>query len=258
MASNIEGNKTISKLLGILDIFMQANSALSIRELVEASELPRASLYRILNPMLKEYYLFLDPATRLYSPGIKLYHLGRLASRLRGLEHVLPGFLANAHAEARHTVLVAQLSDNKIIYTQKKEKTEGLKISLRLGIPHPPAHGTLGRVILAFQDETLAKTLAEQSPPASWLNGPWPGWEAALPLLRRIRAEGFHYGRGERDPETIALGVPIRDGERKVEYALGMLVPSMLLDDKELERCREILLHNASEISKAMGYHCEK
>jgi DNA-binding IclR family transcriptional regulator len=254
MTSTVEGNKTINKLVRILDIFIQKNSPMSLSLLSEASGMPRASLYRVLNPLVKEGFLNLSQADKLYAPGRKLYYLGLIAERSQSLNRILPHYLNLLHERLKHTVVVAQLTGGHIVYLQKKEKPEGLKISLRLGVPHPAGYGILGRLILACKPPEEAKALLENNPPAVWLQAPWPGWEAALPLLKTLREQQYSDGKGENDPSTAVVGVPIFDKAGEVNYAIGVLIPYMFYDQTERDRCLALLRKCSEDISRELGY----
>jgi DNA-binding IclR family transcriptional regulator len=254
MASSIEGNKTIRKLLGVLDLFIRAGSNLSIARLCYVSGMPRASLYRLLNPMVEQGFLHLDQGAKIYSPGPKLYHLGLLAQSSQDWSKILPPILEKIHQEIHNTVVVTQSLGGHVVHILKREKPEGLKVSPILGVPRPVAHGILGKLILAYRPEEEARALLEAEPPQVWLTGAYPGWDEARALFRQIKKQGYYSGLSENDPGTFVVGVALHTMNGTVNTAMGILIPTPVCTDENVQRCLDLLHAGAREIAKLTGY----
>ncbi len=254
MPSNLKGNKTIAKTIKVLDCFSFERQRLGLGELVRLTGLPRATLYRTVNPLLDSGYLYLDPMDNRYSLGLKIFHLGHVAQAGFNLAGLLTRHLDQLAALLPYTLLVGVLREDKLVYLDKRENSDGLKVGSQVGVMRNPGYGLLGKLLLAFLPPGESRRLVEQYPPQLWEG------RAGVPLaeieasLERVRAQGYAIAVDETALGIAGVAAPIFD-QRPDRAAAGLLVlvPTVQFTTAVRDRCLDLVRERAREISLRLG-----
>jgi DNA-binding IclR family transcriptional regulator len=76
----------VNSALAILGVVAASAPGITAREIQERVELPRATVYRILNHLVAEEYLVRSPDLRGFALGVRMQEFSRDASRHLGIE----------------------------------------------------------------------------------------------------------------------------------------------------------------------------
>ncbi|MFZ5585932.1 MAG: IclR family transcriptional regulator [Thermodesulfobacteriota bacterium] len=254
MPSSLPGNKSIVKTLKVLDAFGFERQRLGVAELARQTGLPRASLYRILNPLLEAGYLSQDPADGRYGLGLRLFELGHVVQAGMSLAGVLPRHLDQLAARLPYTLLVGLLHADRLVYIDKRESPEGLKVGSQVGRVRPPNYGLLGKVLLAFMPVEESARLLAAHPPELWEGRRGVDPVSIPPRLAEIRGQGYAVAVDETAPGVAGVGVPIFDwrGDRAAA-ALAVLAPTVQFSPQERRRCLELAQEFSRQVSRRLG-----
>ncbi|MCA1987595.1 MAG: IclR family transcriptional regulator [Desulfarculus sp.] len=254
MASGLQGNKTIAKTIKVLECFSFERQRLSLGELVQQTGLPRATLYRTVNPLLESGYLHLDPVDNRYSLGLKIFQLGHVAQAGFDLSGLLTRHLDHLAAQLPYTIIVGLLREDKLVYIDKRENYDGLKVGSQVGLVRPPWYGLLGQLLLAFPPEAESRHLLTTHPPEFWEGRVGVPLPEMLASLERVRTQGHAIAVDETAPGIAGVGFPIFD-QRTDRAAAGLLVlvPTVQFTPEVKERCLALARECSQEISRRLG-----
>ncbi|MCA1905171.1 MAG: IclR family transcriptional regulator [Desulfarculus sp.] len=254
MASSLPGNKTIAKTIKILDCFSFERQRLTLGELVQQTGLPRATLYRTVNPLLESGYLHLDPVDNRYSLGLKIFQLGHVAQAGFNLSGLLPRHLDHLAAQLPYTLIVGLLREDKLVYIDKRENSDGLKVGSQVGLVRPPWYGLLGKLLLAFLPKAESRHLLTTYPPEFWEGRVGVSLPEMLTSLERVRDQGYAIAVDETAPGISGVAFPIFD-QRPDRAAAGLLVlvPTVQFTPAVKERCLALARECSQEISRRLG-----
>ncbi|MFH1060257.1 MAG: IclR family transcriptional regulator [Pseudomonadota bacterium] len=254
MASSLQGNKTIVKTIKVLDAFSFERQQLTMAELARLTGMPRASLYRILNPLTEAGYLRLDPSDGRYGLGLRLFELGHIAQAGMSLAGVLPRHLDHLADRLPYTLIVGLLHEDRLVYIDKRESPEGLKVGSQVGRVRPPTYGLLGKVLLAFLPPAESAGLLAKFPPELWEGRADYSAAGIDRRLAEIRAQGYALAVDETAPGISGVGVPIFDrSAERAAAALAVLVPTVKFSPSEKQRCLELAQEFSREVSRQLG-----
>lgn len=255
MASSLKGNKTIEKTIRVLDCFSFERQRLSLGELVQSTGLPRATLYRTVNPLLESGYLHLDPVDNRYSLGLKIFQLGHVAQAGFDLSGQLTRHLDQLAAQLPYTIIVGLLREDRLVYIDKREENhDGLKVGSQVGLTRQPWYGLLGKLLLSFAPRAEARHLLTTYPPEFWEGRSGVALEEMLASLEQVRAQGYAVAVDETAPGISGVGFPIFD-QRPDRAAAGLLVlvPTVQFTPEVRERCLVLARECTQEISRRLG-----
>lgn len=203
---------TVGKALDVLDLVAGFGRPVRFSEILAKSSYPKATLYRLLQTLVRQGLLRMDPERQTYHLGVRLVRLAHAAWRQSSLAP-----LARPHVEALarltgETVHVAQLDHGLVLYVDKQNAAEPIEMFAQAGKVGPAYCTGLGKAMLAHLGEPqLADAIAEQSfkihTPATLRNA-----TALRAELKRVRAEGYAHDREEHEAGIICIAVAVLSG----------------------------------------------
>jgi DNA-binding IclR family transcriptional regulator len=160
-------NSVLGRALTLLTAFRPGDAELSLAELARRTGIPKATAHRLLTELARWDVVERTPTgLRL---GMRLFELGQLAPRQRGLREAAAPYLADLFEATHETVHLAVLDGIEVVYVQKLDAVAGPRIPSRIGGRMPAYCTGVGKAMLAFSapdrlEEVLAAGLVRRTP----------------------------------------------------------------------------------------------
>lgn len=247
--------KALDKSLAILEILSQENSPLSIADLSERLGIYPSTIHRILDTLRYWGYVEQDSDTQRYQLGLKVLELAM--TKLQGMELVkeAASYLKELQNQSSETVHLAILEEGEVLYLDKEESSQSIRMVSRVG-RRVPAHCTaLGKVLLAYLDEEEQKKVINEKGVPSFTENTITNKKKLREELSKVRKQGFAEDRGEHEKDVRCLAVPIKDHRDTVIAAVSLSVPAFRMNASKKRELKEILLQAGEDISKRLGYN---
>ncbi|MFD7499657.1 IclR family transcriptional regulator [Streptomyces sp. NPDC059850] len=240
------GMRTVQRAIDILGLFSEHRPALSIREIVEASGLPKTTVLRILQTLRLNGLLWLDEHGR-YTAGPTFLRWVRMADQGWRLPAPARRALRELAAEHRETVHLYVRRDVHRVCVAQEEGPQALRHIVQVGDELPLWAGGPSKVLLLGADDALLDRIARRSP-----NGP-----AHADTLRRWAAEtarqGYAVSHGEHEEGLSSVAVPVRGRGGEVVAALSFGGPSARFTPERLPRFVASLSSAARTVAGGLG-----
>lgn len=241
--------RSIDRALAILNCFSFEERELSISDFTNKTKLSRATIYRILQTLQKSHYIRYNSQTDRYRLSVRLIELGAIAYQEQSLQREVSPFLDKLFQQSGHTILLGTLVEDRLLYLDKRERPEGLKVSSTVGKLRDPDFGILGKTLMAYLPaEDQARMLRHLEPVRT------PQQIADLKeRLELIPKQGFLFASNETILGVAGVAAPImsRDGALAV---IGVLVPCAQLELQQKQELIQTVLQASREISEYLGY----
>ena len=240
--------------LQLLGLFDRSTRALTPPEIARRLNLPRSTVFRLLNTL--EALGFVER-----SDGGRAVRLGLAVLRL-GFE-----YLASLELTQLGTPLLQRLCDQtgypsnlvvrdgrSIVYVAKVAPPRPFSSAVSVGT-RLPAHATVfGHVLLSDLDLPALQALY----PEDRLQAYTASTPASVAELHRmtqaVRERGHVVGRGFFEAHIATVGAPVRNAAGEVVAALGLTVPSDLLDEPAAGPLVERVRATAAELSSLLDH----
>lgn len=248
--------KTVDLALQVLMMFTHQENKWLGKELSQTMDENYSSIYRILKTLQKRGFLDYNPSSKEYSLGITLWQLGQVKYESMNLEELIRPSLVRLCEQTGESIFFTIRRGNKGITLLAEEPTSKVKFDAEIGASVPLFPGASYRSILAYQseefvDQLISEGLTQFTPRT--LTNP----HILKKELARIRLEGYAESEGEYTADVIAIAVPIRDYENKVNCSVTLSGPTYRLDkltlDSNLIRLKEVAL-DIERILRSMSY----
>lgn len=236
----------VARALLILGQFSVATPSLTISEVSRSTDLPVATVFRLLGELEAGQYVERSPKGR-YRLGTRLWEMGLLTplhGRLR--ETALP-FLLNLQYKTGETVQFAIPDGSAALYIEKLTNEESVPQQSRIGT-RMPLHGTgLGKALLAFSESEFQESILTE-PLQAYTSHTLIDPDRLRRQLEEIRRRGYATSAEEYVADSMSIAAPVLVGET-AQAAVALV---NYRRDAELERFTEPLLHAADGIGRRL------
>jgi IclR family KDG regulon transcriptional repressor len=221
---------------------------LSLNEVTKRTALSKSTVFRILTTLCGLGYVVRDNSRSYYISHIMedLVRTEALTETMRrkALPHMVE--LRNLYGE---TVNLGQLRLDKVMYLEVVPSEYALRLHERQGATVAIHASALGKVILAFSEESFVSGLLPAELPAftaSTITDP----ASLIRQLKRIRRTGYAVDKGEASPLASCVAAPILDGQQRAIAAISISGPASRFNPIKTPAVIKSLLKAAADISK--------
>ena len=163
--------------------------------------------------------------------------------------------MASDHAtalrgETGHTVNVAAWSDTGPALVHWKTGTHPLPIVIRVGSVLPLLDSAIGVVFYAHLPESVTEEVLRRQQGQTATRTLGRGETAAL--VDAVRREGYARTRNQMILGLAALAAPIFGPDGSVEAAIGLVLPSRLINATEAKRLGRVLREHTRNASREL------
>ncbi|MGS2587764.1 IclR family transcriptional regulator [Streptomyces hebeiensis] len=241
--------KSAARTVQLLEVLANSSSEhVRLRELAEQIDVPRSSLYALLQTLVASGWVRTDPSGSLYSIGIRALLTGTkyLDSDTRlGLAAPVLDSLAE---ELGETIHFARLDGPDIVYLATRESRHYLRPFSRVGRRLPAHAAALGKALLAEQPpEYLERELPAELPvftPRSVSD------HAALRKeLDAVRERGYAIDDEEHIEGLVCFGFAVRCAT-PAEDAISCSVPTVRLTREHREHILRAMSRARDELER--------
>jgi DNA-binding IclR family transcriptional regulator len=240
--------------LRLLQEFGRGNATLGAPELARRLQLPRATVFRMLNTLECMGFLQRAEGGNDYRLGLSVLRLGFEFLSSMDLTELGQPVIARLCEEIRFPCNIVVRDGRSIVYVAKVTPPTPLTSSVRVGT-RLPAHATLlGRILLADLSLPEQRALYPEEP----LEGHSPYTPRTVidlfDLVQSDRERGHVAGAGFYESSISTIAAPVRDHSGRVIAALGVTLASAQID---LERQTELVPRvcaAATELSELLNY----
>lgn len=240
--------RSVERAFSVLEAFRRERKPLSLKTLSILTELPKATLLRLLNTMEREGYIIADrnEYTYLISPvfldlsNVVLENFDIRATAMPVMEKLkeLSGETINLYiVSGINRICIEQVTTDHIIRKYSK-----------IGDIMPLYCGAAGKLLLAYSPETLLSRVIEETGLKAFTRNTITESEELLKELNEIKSNGYSVSNGEREENILSIAVPIFNYSKVVVAAMTISGPSYRLIEKK-DSFIEMLLSETKKIS---------
>ncbi len=241
----------------VLRTFTSERPTMGIADIADKLKLSRSTSHRYV-VTLHAYGLVEQDAKRKYRLGARAQNVGMSMLNATGLPPLCVPFLEDLRDQLGYTISLAILDRDSILYAARARSHRKGQYAAdddrQVGSRVPATLTAMGKVLVAGLPD------AERE---AWIDTtmPTPGSSRSVTAKKRFRAEldqvrrlGYAVNNRELTSKTVAIAVPIRQGEH-VNVALAAVANAQTIGIKMLTRqCLDALRATADELAEHVRY----
>lgn len=248
-------NRSLERALRILNAFGAQRPALSLAQLSEALNLPRATVLRLCSTLMKFGFLRQDPLSKQYSLGIRVLELASGVSNSLSLKRIASSYLGMMQARLGKTTFLGVLDNDEVLYIDKRDDPRNpISFTSNIGTRRPPYWGMMGSILMAYLPESEIKRILQKNPLTSVTKKSITRKDEFMKWLTKIRLQGFVVDIEMALDGITGVAAPIFDHQGRVVAGIGVGFISSSVNAKELKRITKEVTKTAKAISKELDY----
>jgi IclR family acetate operon transcriptional repressor len=256
--AEIPGSRTVERALTVLvEVGESGSRGLTLAECSALLGYSKPTTHRILRTLTARGFLRADAARGVYTLGVTTLRLGMdFLEELDLRREALP-LLADLAEETGETVHLGVLHGSEVVYIEKVESRQAVRMFSRIGHTMP-AHSTgVGKAILAFLppeqlDAALPATLERRTPTTIVER------DRLLEHLAELRELGYSTDDAENEDGIRCVGAPVFDHTGVVCAAISAAGPASRVTAARFPELGARVRETALEISRRIGYIPER
>lgn len=223
--TRIAGTAAFSKFVAVLQIIADQDAPLTIAQLATLSGYPRPTVYRILAALMAEGMVVENPRTRQFEVGPRLINLASRAWDRSDLRATAIDDLRALRDATRETVHLAVPSDTGMVYIEKLESPQAVRMTSRIGTRVTLYSSSVGKAYLAALDQQRRERLMGAIRMERFT-------EHTITDLAALRAEiddtarrGYAEDREENEAQIFCYGAAIRGADGLPAACISISIP---------------------------------
>lgn len=244
----------LGKSLTLLEILADNGTPMSLKELVQATGLPKSSVHRQLAALVDEHLVQYDRSSRSYHIGYRFMSLAFRMWQNLDLRRAATEKMRELSEEVGENTHLAVLDGNEIVYIDRIEYHQIMDIHSAVGNRAPIHCVSLGKAMVAYQEPRRISELVASTDFVQIAENTVTDPDLYLKQLDDVRRRGFADADREHQSHLRAIAAPIRDFRNEVIAAVSITVPTFRMDHDKLLTWGPRLVDITQEISRSLGW----
>ncbi|WP_028921803.1 IclR family transcriptional regulator [Pseudonocardia acaciae] len=234
--AGVNGDTPTLRLFSLLELIAAKEQLVTLQGLVEETGLPKPTLHRMLQQLEAAGLLVRQADGRHYGVGTRLHRLAEnllLNATHHGARHAV---LRHLVEELGETCNLTALSGSEIVYLDRVETSEPLRVYLRPGSRVPLHCSASGKMILSQLSPGQRRKLLGHAPLRPYTPNTITDLDALESELARIRRDGYALDDEEFLSGLFCVAVLVPSAAGRSNLAVAVQAPVMRLTvDKALQ-----------------------
>lgn len=247
-----EKSGILGRSFAVLEAIAAEPAPLSVGDLIDRLDLPRATVYRLVDWFLSEGFLMREPMRKRLVIGNRLSDLA--CGALRAAVAVAPrrSLLEGLAREIGETCNIGTIDGDRVVYLDRVESaTWTLRLDLAIGSRVPLHASGMGKLFLALLPARHRRALLSALELAPLTPATITDRDRLERELERIRDQGFALDDQEFLAGVVGLAVPIRNRRGEIRAALAVQAPRARMSANDAERHLPLLREAAARIARS-------
>lgn len=242
-----------AKAARLLRAFAAETPEWGISALAKHLGLAKSTVHRLATTLIEARLLEQNPQTSKYRLGLAVFELGAcVASQMDASKASIP-YLEQLMERTGETVHLAILDENEVLYINKFESSQTIRMYSRVGRRGPVYCTGVGKVLLAFQaQERIEQVIAAGLTAHTEHTIVDP--DKLRACLNEVRANGYAIDDQEIEIGLRCIAAPIRDHSGNVIASISVAGPSQRLPTERLIGFAPDVIGTADTISQRLGF----
>lgn len=247
----------LEKTIRLLNRFDAGQPEWGVTELSRDLRINKSTVSKILSTLEFHRYLTQNPENRKYRLGLRFFELGFLVADQMDLQKIAFPIMEELSKKVQETVHLVIMDEFEIVYINKVETSQSLRIGTRVGGRLPAYCTGVGKVLLAGLSQEEMKKFIQQTPLKKLTPRTVTSPERLKESLDQIRNQGYAIDNEEFSQGLVCVAAPIYNHSRKTIAAISISGPTNRMKEKNLEKLISMIKNTAREISRQLGFNNE-
>lgn len=246
--------QSVERALLLLNLLAKEQRDMQLTEISKKLDWPKSTVHGLLSTLREYEYISQSSETGKYGLGIRLFELGNVVARGWEIRSAALPHLQRLGKALSETVHLATDVNGEVLYIEKLDYAQGMRIVSETGARLPMHCSGLGKVLLAHKSPAEIKRIIRLRGLPAQTERTITTPERLMEELREVRENGYAIDDREIMDGLRCVAAPVRNSEGRVQYAVSVSALARNMEQPRLDATIREVTHAAAEISRAMGY----
>lgn len=250
---NYKRVQSIDRAVSILKCFSKQRKEMKLSEIADELSLNKSTVHGIISTLKYNGFIDQDEETQKYRLRLYLMKLGDTVASSIDIRDIAHPIIKEVSQQLNETVHLSKLDGDELIYLDKVESNQSMRIFTTIGSRMPAYCTGMGKAMLAYiDDEKINNLLSDALKPMTEYT--ITDKNELLKRLADIREKGYAMDNEENSIGLRCIAAPIFDHKGNAKYAISVSGPTVRMTDKRMENIISIIKDSARKISYKLGY----
>jgi DNA-binding IclR family transcriptional regulator len=245
-----EGGRAIERAALVLMELAKHSAGISLSDFSRRTGIAVGTLHRTIS-ILKRFDLVRERPDGLLAVGVGAAVLAGAFLEGLDLRDEARPFLTDISLATGETVHLGILSSPHIVYIEKIDSPNAVRMVSRVGGTNPVLTTAIGKSVLAFSDEDYVSRVIAES---SMLLGDLVEEKALRSELELTRSRGYSTDAEGNEPGIRCVAAPVFDSTGLPVAAISVSSPAHRFDVANEAALGELIANACAELSRRLGY----
>ncbi|MFP7478923.1 IclR family transcriptional regulator [Terribacillus saccharophilus] len=246
--------QAVDRALTIVELLKNNPSGIGVTELSHHMDLSKSTVHRLLTSLLTKGYVIKDNMTEQYKLGLKFVEMSAVVLEGIDLRQAAADMLRALADEFNETVHLAIPDQGEVVYIDKIDSNETIRMISRIG-KRAPLHCTgIGKILLAHMDTEEVEAIIRVRGLRRFTEYTITSESNLMNALAEIKEKGYSLDEQEHELGIRCAAVPIFDNSTAIAAGISISGPVDRMTDAKIQQIIPVLQQNAQEISRRLGY----
>jgi DNA-binding IclR family transcriptional regulator len=247
------GTGALDKGLNLLAHVCAAPEPPRFTDLLRETALPKATLHRLLGALVAHGLLAVDARDQTYRVGLRALEMAQQSWQDLDVRGAAADEILRLGVKTGETVHLAVLDDTEVVYIDKVESSQRIRMFSAIG-KRGPLHCTgVGKAMLAFVEDGAREKLIDRLPLKRFTQHTFATKAALAKHLAEIRGRGYAKDLEEHELGIRCAAAPIFDYRGQVVASVSVTAPSFRLTLEYLDAIAPDVVETARNITRKLG-----
>ena len=246
--------KVVVKAAAVIDLLAESDQPMSLTALSKHLGIARSTLHGILATLISVGYVCKEDESGDYRLGLHLFEIGNKISQKIDERKIAKPYMRALSEKTGETVHLAVLQDGEVLYINKQESNNSIRIITESGLKLP-AHCTgVGKALLSGLSNEQIRHIAAKKGLAKYTETTITDIDILLQEIKKIQKQGYASDQQEFMVGLRCVAIPVRNMKGKVVCAISISGPVSRMSGDLFEMKKRYLIKTAYAISKELGF----
>jgi DNA-binding IclR family transcriptional regulator len=250
--SNVQ---SLERALTLLNKLSEYPDGIQITRLSEQVGLTKSTIHRLLATLSSMNYVVKDEETDKYKLGLQVLFLSRNLLNNSDIVAVSKPFLEKLSQEVNETVHLCIEDRGEVVYIDKIESTQTIRMYSRVGSRAPMYCTGVGKILLSDKNPDVFEEIVSKINFIPKTPSTITSKEQFIEEIEKVKSQGYALDNAENEIVLRCIAAPIFDHKGKIIASFSISGPSNrvtleLINDSLIEKMQ----HYSLAISRNLGY----
>lgn len=246
--------QSVDRALSIIEVLSDYEEGLALTEISTKIKLHKSTVHRLLGTLIQRGYVEQNEETNKYKLTLKLFELGNKLVEKMDILPIAKPYLKRLGENTNEVVHLVLLEDTEIVYIDKVESENTIRMHSRIGSRSPAYCTAVGKAILAHLPDEELEEIWERSDIKELTKYTITNLDTMKKELEKIRERGYSIDNEENELGVRCVAAPIFNFKGEVCAAVSVSGPIMRITQQKIKQIAKLVMESCKEISRQLGY----